>query len=400
MKNKILMFIYTILIGTISGLIIWSFLKVMNLGIELLWVYIPNNINFKYYTIVVCIIGGLLIGLWKYKYGDSPEELEVVISKVKKDKRYSYKNIFSNIISSISPLILGASIGPEAGLPGIIASLCTWVGDKLKHFNKELQELTSIGITATIGTIFASPMFGFIEPIESEKETKLPSTSKTILYFTAILSSFGIFILLNNITNTKTGMPSTGNPIYNNMLYVYIPLLIIIGILLGYIYFISHKLIKEFYNKVKLNIIIKCLIGGVFLGVIGYFLPLTMFSGEEQIEELLLNGESIGILILILTSILKIILTNICIESGLKGGHFFPMIFSGIAFGFAMSLILNIDPVISMAVVTTSFLANIMKKPIAVVLLLMIVFPVNLIPIMLLSSVISCLFKTPKWMES
>ena len=400
MKNKILMFIYTILIGTISGLIIWSFLKVMNLGIELLWVYIPNNINFKYYTIVVCIIGGLLIGLWKYKYGDSPEELEVVISKVKKEKRYSYKNIFSNIISSISPLILGASIGPEAGLTGIIASLCTWVGDKLKHLNKELQELTSIGITATIGTIFASPMFGFIEPIESEKETKLPSTSKTILYFTAILSSFGIFILLNNITNTKTGMPSTGNPIYNNMLYVYIPLLIIIGILLGYIYFISHKLIKEFYNKVKLNIIYKCLIGGVMLGVIGYFLPLTMFSGEEQIEELLLNGTNIGILILILTSILKIVLTNICIESGLKGGHFFPMIFSGIAFGFAMSLILNIDPVISMAVVTTSFLSNIMKKPIAVVLLLMIVFPVNLIPIMLLSSVISCLFKTPKWMES
>ena len=399
MKNKILMFIYTIIIGTISGLIIWSFLKVMNLGIELLWVYIPNNINFKYYTIVVCIIGGLLIGLYKNKYGDSPEELEVVISKVKKDKRYSYKNIFSNIISSISPLILGASIGPEAGLTGIIASLCTWVSDKLKHLNKELQELTSIGITATIGTIFASPMFGFIEPIESEKETKLPSTSKTILYFTAILSSFGIFILLNNITNTKTGMPSTGNPIYSNMLYVYIPLLIIIGILLGYIYYISHKLIKELYNKVKLNIIIKCLIGGVFLGIIGYFLPLTMFSGEEQIEELLLNGTNIGILILILTSILKIILTNICIESGLKGGHFFPMIFSGIAFGFAMSLLLNIDPVISMAVVTTSFLANIMKKPIAVVLLLMIVFPVNLIPIMLLSSVISCLFKTPKWME-
>jgi H+/Cl- antiporter ClcA len=183
------------------------------------------------------------------------------------------------------------------------------------------------------------------------------------------------------------------------MLYVYIPLLILIGILLGYIYFISHKLIKEFYNKVKLNIIIKCLIGGILLGIIGYLLPLTMFSGEEQIEEILLNGTSIGILILILTSILKIILTNICIESGLKGGHFFPMIFSGIAFGFAMSLLLNIDPVISMAVVTTSFLSNIMKKPIAVVLLLIIVFPVNLIPIMLLSSVISCLFKTPKWIE-
>ena len=371
----------------------------MNLGIELLWVSIPNNINFKYYPIIVCLIGGLLIGLWKQKYGDSPKELEEVITKVKKDKRYSYKNIFSNIISSISPLILGASIGPEAGLTGIIASLCTWVGDKLKRFNKELEELTSIGITATIGTIFASPIFGFVEPLESDKETKLPSRSKTILYFTAILSSFGIFILLNNLTNSKTGIPSCGTPIFNNMLYVYIPLLIIIGILLGYIYFISHKLVKISFNKIKTNMILKCTIGGLILGIIGYLLPLTMFSGEEQIEVILTTGTKIGIIILILTSILKIILTNICIESGLKGGHFFPMIFSGIAFGYAMSILLNIDPVISMAVVTTSFLANIMKKPLAVVLLLMIVFPINLIPIMLLSSIISCIFKTPRWIE-
>ena len=76
------------------------------------------------------------------------------------------------------------------------------------------------------------------------------------------------------------------------------------------------------------------------------------------------------------------------------------MIFSGIAFGYGMSIILNMDPVISMAVVTSSFLANIMKKPLAVVLLLMIVFPSNLIPIMLASSIIACLFKTPKILEN
>ncbi len=47
---------------------------------------------------------------------------------------------------------------------GIIAGLCTWVGDKLKHLFKEVQDLTAIGVTATLGTIFKSPMFGFIEP--------------------------------------------------------------------------------------------------------------------------------------------------------------------------------------------------------------------------------------------
>lgn len=399
-KNGFLLIIYTMIIGAFSGLIIWTFLKVMNLGIELLWVYLPKQINFKYYTVVVCLIGGLIIGLWKWKFGDSPEELDVVIKKVKKDKRYSYNNIFSSIGSSLFPLLIGASVGPEAGLTGIIASLCTWVGDKLKHIFKELQELTSIGVTATLGTIFKSPMFGFIEPLEGEEETKLPKTSKIVLYFTAILSSFGIFVLLNKLSGSEMGMPNVGIAEFSKLNFFYIILLTIIGIILGYIYFISHKLTKEVFKPLKNNIFIKCIIGGLILGIIGTILPLTMFSGEEQIITIIETGRNIGITILILTSIIKVILTNICISSGLKGGHFFPMIFSGIALGYAMSIILNMDPVISMAVVTSSFLAHIMKKPLAVVLILMIVFPANLIPLMLAVSIIACIFKTPKALDN
>ena len=141
-----------------------------------------------------------------------------------------------------------------------------------------------------------------------------------------------------------------------------------------------------------LIVLSESIIGGLILGIIGTILPLTMFSGEEQIEFILESGTKIGFAILLVISIVKIFLTNICIESGLKGGHFFPMIFSGIACGYAMSIILNIDPVISMAVVTSSFLSYIMKKPLAVVLLLIIVFPANLVPIMLVSSIVASTF--------
>ena len=91
-------------------------------------------------------------------------------------------------------------------------------------------------------------------------------------------------------------------------------------------------------------------------------LPMTMFSGESQIYLLLDTGAELGLIILILTSILKIVLTNVCIETGLKGGHFFPLIFSGTAMGYAMSILLNMDPVISMSIVTASFMASIMKN--------------------------------------
>ena len=386
------------MIGIIAGLIIWCFIRGMNFGIQLLWDYIPNLINFKYYTIVVCAIGGVLIGLWKNKYGDSPEELNEVIKAVKKDNRYSYNNFFPSIISSILPLIFGASIGPEAGLTGIIAGLFTWIGDKLKIFNDELEELAQIGITATLGTIFASPMFGFVEPLENE-ESALPKTSKNILYFVAILSSFGIFLFLNHLTHNHSGLHSIGTATLNNLNYPGIIVLIILGILLSYIYFITNKLSKILFKKIENNFIPKGAIGGLILGIIGTLLPLTMFSGEKQIYLLLDSGVEIGLMILILTSIVKIVLTNICIETGLKGGHFFPLIFSGTAMGYALGIILNMDPVISMSIVTTSFMASILKKPLAVVLLLMIIFPMNLIPLMLVSAVVACLFKTPGFLD-
>ena len=395
-KNTILFILYTAIIGSITGLIIWGFLKLNSLGIELLWNYLPNQINIPGYTIIVCLIGGIIIGMWKKKFGDYPEELTEVISEVKKTGKYKYNNLFSTIISSLAPLLIGASVGPEAGLTGIIAGLCTWVSDKIKYMFKEIKELTTIGITATLGTIFRSPLFGFIEPIESEEETKLPKSSKIILYFTAILSAFGIFIILKNNFGGLSGFDSISTTKLDNINWLYISLLTIIGIILGYIYFYSKIIITKLVKPLKNKILIKCIIGGLVLGIIGTLLPLTMFSGEEQISIILENGTTIGILILLLTGLVKIVLTNICIETGLKGGHFFPMIFSGISIGYAFSIILNYNPIICMAITTTSFLSHILKKPIATILLLMILFPPNLIPIMLVPAIIANAFKTPK----
>ena len=399
LKNKSIYIIYTAILGCISGIIIWFFIKIMNLGIIFLWEYLPTKLNFKYYPIIICLIGGLVIGIWKNKFGDFPEDLNEVIKKIKHEKRYSYNKIKSSFISALLPLIIGASVGPEAGLTGIIAGLYTWLFDRIKLFSKEFQELTSIGLTATLGTIFRSPLFGFIEPLENEEQTYFPKNSKKILYFIAILSSLGIFVLLNNITNNHMGLHSIGKASLNNINYLYVILLILLGIILGYIYFISHKLVKLIFKPLKNNILVKCIIGGLVLGIIGYFLPLTMFSGEEQIFIITENGISLTCIILIIISIAKIFLTNICIETGLKGGHFFPLIFAGVSLGLGMSMILDINPIISMALVTSSFLANVLKKPLAVVLLLIIIFPINLVPIMIFSAIISSIFKTPKILE-
>ena len=113
-KNTLLFILYTAILGAIVGAIIWTFLRVMNLGIDLIWNKIPSVLNFPLYTLLFCTIGGILIGLWKRKFGNYPEELNEVLGKVKKTGRYPYNNIFSALGSALFSLLLGASVGPEA----------------------------------------------------------------------------------------------------------------------------------------------------------------------------------------------------------------------------------------------------------------------------------------------
>ena len=345
LKNNLLFLLYTVILGVIVGAIVWGFLRLMNLGIEFLWVYVPSQIDFPLYTLCVCTAGGLLVGIWKHWFGDYPQELNVVIGTVKKTGRYPYHNVFSTIGSALFPLLIGASVGPEAGLTGVIAGLSSWVGDKLKRFRKEVEELTKIGMSATLGTIFRSPMFGFMEPIESDEDTVLPKTSKIVLYFAAILSSFGVFILLNKLCGVSMGMESMAAAKQSWKIYPYAVPLTIAGIAAGYLFFIFQRLTSTIKDKLEKFVVLRAAAGGLLLGISGTFLPLTMFSGEHQIGEVMDDIKTIGAVMLLVVAVVKLLLTNVCIETGLKGGHFFPVIFCGVAIGCALSILLGIDPV-------------------------------------------------------
>lgn len=387
-KNNILFVLYTAILGVIAGIIVWSFMKVMNCGIELIWNFVPSKIAFPFYTLCICTAGGLLIGLWKKKNGDYPQKLMVVLMRVKKTGRYPYKNIFSIIISAPIPLLIGASIGPEAGLTGIIAGLCTWVGDKLKRYQKEADELMAA----------RKSMFSFTEPTKPENDVILSKRSKIVLYLTAISGSVGIFVLLNKLTGTSSGIERMQSGEFPIEHYLYALPLALIGILTGYLFFSFEKLTSMLENKLKSLVIIRAVSGGLILGVSGTFLPLTMFSGEHQISVVTSQAETIGVLMLFIIAAVKLLLTNICIGSGLKGGHFFPVIFCGICIGCAMSLLLNTDMVFCCAVVTAAVVGHILKKPLITVLLLIIIFPIKLAPVMLFSAAAAKFIPTPSFL--
>lgn len=87
---------------------------------------------------------------------------------------------------------------------------------------------------------------------------------------------------------------------------------------------------------------------------------------------------SLPVWMLFATGIVKLWMTNFCIGSGWRGGNIFPVIFSGVCVGYGCAALFpGLDPVFCVAVVTAGVAGSVMGKPLAVIMLLMIMFPVT-----------------------
>ena len=139
-KNQLELWAFCAAIGTAAGALVWALLKIMAIGTEMIWEWIPEKIHIPYYTVLVCTVGGAIIGIFRKLYGDYPEDMETVMGKVKKEKRYEYKNMLVMMIAALLPLLIGSSVGPEAGLTGIIVGLCYWAGENLKFAKQNTKE--------------------------------------------------------------------------------------------------------------------------------------------------------------------------------------------------------------------------------------------------------------------
>ncbi len=384
--------------GAVIGGIIWAFMRVMHLLIELLWDYIPGVVHIPGYTVLLCLLGGVVIGIIQKKYGPCPDDLHQVMAKYKRDGRYPYNNILIMLIAALMPLIFGGAIGPEAGLTGVIVGLCCWAGDNFKYAGKYMSELPEIGISTTLGIVFRSPLFGFIEPIENDDEDEfvLPKASKTTAIFCAVLTGFGIFMLLSKFLGSGAGMPRFEKvSIERGELLFAVPVLAI-SVVLGYVYMIFDKLTQAAAEKLGGRYFIMAVIAALVLGIIGTVFPIAMFSGEEEIQKLTDTYTQYPLYLLFIIPVIKVFLINMCIRFGWRGGSFFPSIFAGVCLGYACSVAFGIDPVFAVSISAAAVMTTIMRKPLAVALLLLLCFPVSDLIYILAAAFLASIMPVPK----
>ncbi len=388
MRKKIRFLFFALCIGGAIGAFIWAFLRVMDIGQKFLFTGLPKLVQTPGLVLIVCILGGVVIGIYEKLFHASPENMEEVMAAIKKDGKYPCDRLAIRTVAALLPLVFGASLGPEAGLTGIIAGLCFWAGNKFRYAGKHIEELSQMGLAAALGVIFGSPLFGYSFSVEEERTAEYDRPVKMVTYIMAILGGFGVFVLLGRLFGGGAGLPRLTAPDIGNRERFSVIVLIPAGIVAGIVYTVFHAGSNRFFGILqrKYGVVACAALGGACLGAFGMSVPFSMFSGEAQMEVLAKDYLAYAPAMLIVIGAAKLFLTNVCIQSGWKGGHLFPVIFSGVSIGYGMGMLCAIDPVFGAAVVTAALLGYMMKKPVAVVLLLMLCFPLDAIVWMLVAA--------------
>ncbi|MEG1512222.1 MAG: chloride channel protein [Raoultibacter sp.] len=400
LKNQTLFLIAVALTGAIGGAFVWGFFVLMNIGLNFIWKTVPNAIDFAYYPLVVCTLGGILIGLTEKRVGNLPAELNEVMSDIKRDGRYRYDNIGKSSFAAILPLIFGGSIGPEAGLTGAIAGLCTWVGERMKRFGADFKELTEIGTSAALSAIFTAPLYGFAAPLvgntENDDSITLPKKGKVICYFVAIAGSLGAFFLLKSLVGDSGGLMRFSSLDIGVTELLWALPIALIGAGGGWLYHGFNALAKKIAGIFGDKIVMRAVFAGIVLGGVGCVLPYTMFAGETQMHVLADNWQNFGVATLFLTGIVKLFMGPLCVQCGWRGGNIFPVIFSGVALGYGIAAISGADPVFCIALCSAAVCGGVMRNPLMSAFLLILCFPITAIIALFLAAALGSALPLPK----
>jgi H+/Cl- antiporter ClcA len=114
------------------------------------------------------------------------------------------------------------------------------------------------------------------------------------------------------------------------------------------------KLAAVLFSRLKLPGIAKSTLGGLVFGLVGVALPLTLFTGSDQLKTVLKDAGTLGVGLLIALVIAKMITFAVCQESGFVGGPIFPALFIG---GTAGVLVHQVFPSVPLGLAFTCLFA-------------------------------------------
>ena len=287
------------------------------------------------YVILLPVLGGLIVGPLVHfiapeaKGHGVPEVLTAIATR---GGRIRPVVVLVKALGSAITIGSGGSVGREGPIVQIGAALGSTIGQAFKLNERRIITLVASGAAAGIAATFNAPIAGVMFAIE------------------VILGDIGIRYLSTMVISAVTAsvisravlgdFPAFTVPAYtlNNPweLVLYLGLGIVCG--LGAMLFVrTLYFMEDVFDHWKFPPYLKPAVGGLGLGVLGFFLPQVFGTGFDTIGNVLTG--KIGLTLLVILIFGKILATTLTLGSGASGGVFAPALFTGAVLGGAFGQI-------------------------------------------------------------
>lgn len=290
----------------------------------------PAGNQLGLWVIAIPTIGGIIVGLMAH-YGSKairghgiPEAMEQILTNQSKIKPTI---TYLKPISSAIAIGTGGPFGAEGPIIATGGALGSTLGQILRISHNERKILLASGATAGMAAIFGSPIAGVFLAIELLLFEFSPRSIIPVA-LACITGAAGHHFLFSTgpvfPIDHVLAIPS------NTALLIYS----IIGIVMGFISIFITKIvywIEDMFEHLPIHWMWWPAIGGVAVGIVGYFAPRTLGVGYENITDILSGHLALNVVLSL--CILKFISWAIALGSGTSGGTLAPLMTIGGATG-------------------------------------------------------------------
>jgi len=326
------------LLGVLSGAVTGVVILLFRFAIEIpLQYWLPGNDpeNFEslplYWRLAMPLLGGLFIGaLFTYLSKASQKVgVTLVLQRLNfHEGHLQLKNLGTQFLVGVVSLISGQSAGREGPAIHMGAACNSYLGRRFQLPNNSIRVLVGCGTAAAISASFNTPMAGVIFAME------VVMMEYTIAGFTPVILAAVIAALISRLA--YGGDPAFTVPSLNMQSLWDIPLMIVMGVLLGTVAALFIKIIRYCKKAQHYPVLARALVASIFAGTIAVFVPDIMGIGYDTVNRALLGHISLGMLLAI--TLAKLFATAVPIGLGMPYSLIGPVIVLGASAGGALGM--------------------------------------------------------------
>jgi H+/Cl- antiporter ClcA len=304
-----------------------AFLGLLKGGTKL-WFTLPQDPGWfdgNLWWVAVTAGAGVLVGVLR-RWFQVPAKLPGTIKEIQA-QRVEPSTVPAAVAVSLVSLAGGASLGPEDALGKMGGGLGTWVSERQKLSTDEQATNTLSGMSAAYGGLLASPILAtsLVLELGRLKARRFADTLVASLLSSSI--AFAIYFAIAG--STFVGIFAVPPYKYKDWhLAAAIPLGLAAGAL-ALITLIVIGVMTKLTAPLAERTILRATIGGVIFGLVGVALPLTLFTGTDQLSTVIDKGAILGAGLLIAVVFAKMLVFGLCEATGFIGGPFLVMLFIG-----------------------------------------------------------------------